>query len=148
MGCKRAHPRLDCDVDFDTPFANWIITALQALSGSSNGSTLQSSPPLSQPSILNPQPKYGRSNPFPAPLIANRKLNSSGSSKDTRHLAFSLEGSGLEYEVGDALAVRPCNCPELVDELICALGCSGSDALNGVSVDHALLHDYEITRVP
>jgi len=147
MGGKRAHPRLDCDVDFDTPFANWIATALQAFSGSSNG--ISKSAPISQLSTLNPQlPQYGRSNPFPAPLIANRKLNGAGSSKDTRHFEFSLEGSGLEYEVGDALAVRPRNCSELVDELMAALGCSGSDALNGVSVHHALLHDYEVTRVP
>jgi len=147
MGGKRAHPRLDCDVDFDTPFANWIATALQAFSGSSNG--ISKSAPISQLSTLNSQlPQYGRSNPFPAPLIANRKLNGAGSSKDTRHFEFSLEGSGLEYEVGDALAVRPRNCSELVDELIAALGCSGSDALNGVSVQQALLHDYEVTRVP
>jgi sulfite reductase (NADPH) flavoprotein alpha-component len=151
MGGKRAHPRLDCDVDFDTPFANWIVTALQALAGSSNGAVTSHAEPdsNSQPSTLHSQlPEYGRSNPFPAPLIANRKLNAPGSSKDTRHLAFSLEGSGLEYEVGDALAVRPRNCPDLVGELIAALRCSGSDALNGVSVHHALLHDHEITRVP
>ena len=160
MGGKRAHPRLDCDVDFETPFASWIVTALQALAGqspianhqsptsSSNGAS-QSLASISQPSTLNSQPpQYGRSNPFPAPLIANCKLNAPGSSKDTRHLSFSLDGSGLEYEVGDALAVRPCNCPELVSELITALGCSAHDALNGVSVQHALLHDYEITRVP
>jgi sulfite reductase (NADPH) flavoprotein alpha-component len=151
MGGKRAHARLDCDVDFETPFASWIVTALQALSGSSNGTVIPPAGPVSnsQPSTLNSQPpQYGRSNPFPAPLIANCKLNAPGSSKDTRHLAFSLNGSGLEYEVGDALAVRPCNCPDLVGELIAALACSGSDALNGVSVHHALLHDYEITRVP
>ena len=148
MGGKRAHPRLDCDVDFDTPFAQWIVTALQSLSGSANGATQVPSAPT-QPATLNAQPlEYGRSNPFPAPLITNRKLNGPGSLKDTRHFELSLEGSGLEYEVGDALAVRPCNCPVLVDELICALGCSGTDALNGVSVHHALLRDYEITRVP
>jgi len=154
MGGKRAHARLDCDVDFETPFKSWIITALQALAGQSPITNHQSptSPPsngVSVPSTLNPQlPQYGRGNPFPAPLIANRKLNAPGSSKDTRHLAFSLASSGLEYEIGDALAVRPCNCPELVSELISALGCSGSDALNSVSLQHALLHDYEITRVP
>jgi sulfite reductase (NADPH) flavoprotein alpha-component len=150
MGGKRAHPRLDCDVDFETPFAQWIVTALQALSGSSNGASQLHVAPKSDEggSTLNTPLSFGRSNPFPAPLIANRNLNAPGSSKDTRHLEFSLEGSGLKYEVGDALAVRPCNCPDLVDELIAALGCSPTDALNGVSVHHALLHDYEITRVP
>src|SRR6185503_7334082 len=58
MGGKRDHPRLDCDVDFDTPFANWIATALQAFSGSSNGLS-KSAAPISQLSTLNPQlPQY------------------------------------------------------------------------------------------
>jgi sulfite reductase (NADPH) flavoprotein alpha-component len=145
MGGKRAHPRLDCDVDFDTPFANWIVTALQALSGSSNGHV---APKAEEGEAVAPKREYGRSNPFPAPLIANRQLNAPGSSKDTRHLAFSLEGSGLEYEVGDALAVRACNCPHLVDELAAVLGCSTTDEINGVPIRQALCGDYEITRVP
>ena len=146
MGGTRAHTRLDCDVDFDTPFASWIVTALQVLSPSSkNGASVP------QPSTLpqvptrsgNSQPPYGRSNPFPAPLLVNRKLNGAGSSKDTRHFEFSLEGSGLDYEAGDALAVRPRNCPQLVDELVAALGWSGDEAAR-----EALQRDYEITRVP
>ena len=145
MGGQRAHARMDCDVDFETPFANWIVTALQALSGSSNGHV---APKAEEAEAVGSRREYGRSNPFPAPLLANRKLNAPGSSKDTRHLAFSLEGSGLEYEVGDALAVRACNCPDLVDELVAALGCSAMDEVNGVPVRRALCSDYEITRVP
>ncbi len=47
-------------------------------------------------------------------------LNSRGSSKDTRHIGFSLAGSGLSYEVGDALGVFVQNCPEVVDAVIAA----------------------------
>ena len=49
-----------------------------------------------------------------APLIANVRLNGKESAKDTRHIAFSIEGSGLSYEVGDALGVFPANCPDVV----------------------------------
>src|SRR6185369_10312457 len=46
---------------------------------------------------------HSRNNPFPAKLLTNRKLNGDGSGKDVRHFEISLEGSGLNYEVGDAL---------------------------------------------
>ncbi len=70
---------------------------------------------------------YGRKHPFPAPLLENHPLNAKGSGKDTRHLAFSLLGSGLEYKVGDALGVFPRNCYELVDRIILSLNCLGNE---------------------
>lgn len=96
---------------------------------------------------------YGKKNPFPSPLLANIKLNAEGSAKDTRHFAFSLEGSGLAYEVGDALCVRPTNCAELAEEILRVLGCSGEEGVpdrdgKDVSLREALLHHYEITRIP
>lgn len=182
MGGTRAHARLDCDVDFDTPFATWISAALQAFAGitESQISNLKSQislsssslPQLSTLSSLSrrsqteaDQLPHSRTNPFPAPLIANRKLNAPGSSKDTRHLEFSLEGSGMEYQVGDALGVKACNCPELVGELLAALHCSGDEDLPGATpvaaevtrrtnsqpgatLREALTRDYEITRIP
>uniref|UniRef100_UPI0037C7C38C sulfite reductase flavoprotein subunit alpha n=1 Tax=Prosthecobacter sp. TaxID=1965333 RepID=UPI0037C7C38C len=63
---------------------------------------------------------YSKKKPFPAKLIANVPLNSRGSSKDTRHIGFSLTGSDLTYEVGDALGVFVQNCPEVVDAIIAA----------------------------
>lgn len=45
-------------------------------------------------------------------------LNGRGSAKETIHLEISLEGSGLSYEAGDALAVVPTNCPEVVADLL------------------------------
>jgi sulfite reductase (NADPH) flavoprotein alpha-component len=139
MGGHRAHPRLDCDVEFEAPFAAWISAALDSFGNPKGG------PPVAHTCNPSPQPsvaEYGRSNPFPAPLLANRRLNGPGSAKDTRHFEFSLEGSGLEYQVGDALAVRPCNCPDLVTEVLQALGLSDKEELRGT-----LLRDYEINRV-
>ena len=54
---------------------------------------------------------YGRSNPFPAHLLTNRRLNAPGSAKDTRHFEISLGSSAINYQVGDALGVVPSNCP-------------------------------------
>ena len=44
-----------------------------------------------------------------------------------RHYEISLEGSGLTYNVGDALGVLPVNCPELVNDLLAALHCTGDE---------------------
>ena len=68
---------------------------------------------------------YSRSNPFAAKLIESRPLNKEGSAKDTRHVAIDLAGSGLKYEVGDALGIYPSNCNELV---ACVIDRIGADA--------------------
>ena len=61
---------------------------------------------------------YSRTNPFPARILKNINLNGAGSIKETRHIEFSLEGSGLSYNPGDALGVVPSNDPELVAALL------------------------------
>ncbi len=61
---------------------------------------------------------YSRTNPFHAKVLKNVNLNGAGSSKETMHIEFSLEGSGLSYVPGDALGVIPENDPELVTSLI------------------------------
>ena len=43
-------------------------------------------------------------------------------SKETVHLEFSLEGAGLEYEAGDALAVIPHNAEDVVDDFLQTTG--------------------------
>ncbi len=61
---------------------------------------------------------FSRTNPFHAKVLKNVKLNGAGSSKETRHIEFSLEGSGLSYVPGDALGIIPQNDPELVASLL------------------------------
>jgi sulfite reductase (NADPH) flavoprotein alpha-component len=61
---------------------------------------------------------YSRTNPFPARILKNVNLNGADSIKETRHIEFSLEGSGLSYNPGDALGVVPSNDPELVAVLL------------------------------
>ena len=58
-------------------------------------------------------------------MLVNRKLTLAGSEKDTRHIELSLASSGYVYECGDSLGVLPTNCPELVAEILRALGAGG-----------------------
>jgi sulfite reductase (NADPH) flavoprotein alpha-component len=118
LGATRVAPRVDCDVDFDEPAKKWSAAAFAALNGGhSSHATLEP-----QPEIIVEETGWSKKKPFPARLIANYSLNAKGSSKDTRHIAFSLEGSGLTYEAGDALGVNVQNCPEVVDSVIDSFG--------------------------
>ncbi len=64
-----------------------------------------------------------------ARLEACLPLNREGSLKDTRHVVFDLAGTGLTYDVGDALGVQPENCPDMVAAVI---ECLGADAFDEV----------------
>ena len=65
---------------------------------------------------------YSMKNPFPATVVGVRPVTKPGSAKETIHVDYSLEGSGMSYVTGDALGVIPCNDPALVDALIAAVG--------------------------
>jgi sulfite reductase (NADPH) flavoprotein alpha-component len=112
LGAKRIVDRVDCDVDFDDLAKKWSASAF----------TLWSSSTAAEPAgeEVEVETGYTKKNPFPAKLLDNTPLNARGSSKDTRHIGFSLAGSGLTYEVGDALGVFVQNCPEVVDAVIAA----------------------------
>jgi len=117
LGAKRILDRVDCDVDFDDLAKTWSANAFMALSGGAATTTVLAAP---APVAELEKTGYTKKNPFPAKLILNTSLNTRGSSKDTRHIGFSLAGSGLAYEVGDALGVFVQNCPEIVDAVIAA----------------------------
>src|SRR2546430_7743376 len=94
---------------------------------------------------------YSRTNPFPARMLVNRRLSGSESEKDTRHFELDLTGWGLSFEVGDSVGVYPTNDPDLVDEIIRALGATGDEKvprLKGepTTLRKALLRDYSITQ--
>src|SRR5246127_566194 len=72
-------------------------------------------------------PKWTRQNPFPGKLVVNRRLSTPESEKDTRHFEINLTGWGLSFEPGDSVAVYPTNDPELVNEIIRALGAKGDE---------------------
>ena len=118
LGGKRIFQRVDCDVDYESPAREWMDGVFAALGAGEPAApadggrvSVAAPPPLPEEEEEDP---YTKKNPFPALLLANGRLNGKESAKDTRHIAFSLEGSGLSYEVGDALGVFPANCPDVV----------------------------------
>jgi sulfite reductase (NADPH) flavoprotein alpha-component len=177
LGATRVHARAECDADFEEAFVRWMPAALAGFGGEvirkavisetviSKQDTTRPSPTHGTPATVSlitdslitapsPQPvRHSKQNPFPAPLLTNRRLNAPGSGKDVRHFEIGLHGSGLAYEAGDALAVMPRNDPTLVGEILAALGCSGEETVAGrggepLPMREALTAHYEITRIP
>lgn len=148
LGANRVCARVDCDTDYETSATLWMTNALEAFPASDSTSAAPMAPEArSESKAIG----HNRKNPFKAKLIASRCLNRAGSVKETRHVEISLEGSGLTYEVGDALGVVPSNCPTLVSEILDLLGRDGEEAVpdaDGIesSLRHALQHSYLVTQ--
>ena len=139
-GATRATARVDCDLDYDAAFASWLDAALGALSTGTGASA-----PAETTESAPDETGYSKKNPFPAPVLAFRALNAAGSAKEVNHFEFSLDGSNLAYETGDALGVYPQNCPDLVGDVIRALGCDGEEAVP-TPLRTALTIHYDLGR--
>ena len=92
-----------------------------------------------------------RESPWPAPLIASRRLSASDSSKEVRHVEFNLKGSLVNYKVGDALGVWPENCVDDVTAIIERLGATGAEECHTIdgrdtSLFEALRTERVITK--
>ncbi|HWD91397.1 MAG TPA: sulfite reductase subunit alpha [Verrucomicrobiae bacterium] len=152
LGAKRAHSRVDCDVDFEEPFSKWLNEALTKIGARGDAPVPKVEARGLGAKEYDAAGKYSRTNPFSAALLINKPLNAPGSAKDTRHFEMDLNGSGLNYEAGDVLGVIPRNCPELVEDMLAALKYSGDESAPGrdgadVSLREAFSGHYEITKI-
>ncbi|OLP66222.1 Sulfite reductase [NADPH] flavoprotein alpha-component [Bacillus pumilus] len=147
LGGTRLFDRVDCDLDYDEPFSDW----LQGVTLSLGEGQTASIPQGTTGEVSETVSEYSRTNPFYAEVLENLNLNGRGSNKETRHLELSLEGSGLVYEPGDSLGIYPANDPELVRELIQTCGWDEEEAVTvhksgeTLPLKEALTSHFEIT---
>ena len=147
LGGERISPRVDCDLDYDEPAAEWLEDVLKGLNEAGGGSAA----PAPAAAAQTGESSYSRTNPFRAEVLENLNLNGRGSNKETRHVELSLEGSGLTYEPGDSLGVYPENDPELVELLLKEMNWDPEEivTLNKQGdvrpLKEALISHYEIT---
>ncbi|MEH7727821.1 assimilatory sulfite reductase (NADPH) flavoprotein subunit [Bacillus altitudinis] len=147
LGGTRLFDRVDCDLDYDEPFSEWLQGVASSLSEGEAVSLPQETAGANNQAVS----EYSRTNPFYAEVLENINLNGRGSNKETRHLELSLEGSGLVYEPGDSLGIYPTNDPALVDELIQTCGWNAEESVtvhkNGdtLPLKDALTSHFEIT---
>jgi len=148
LGALRVFPRQDCDVDYEDPYGQWLEGALSALAPISAVPVAA----VAHAAPAAPAVEYGKKNPFPAETLDSVLLNGEGSAKETIHLEFSLAGSGMSYEPGDALAVVPVNAPDVVKAVLQAAKLSGTEEVEVKNVGPKLLadalrEDYDITAL-
>jgi sulfite reductase (NADPH) flavoprotein alpha-component len=124
LGAKRVVDRVDCDLDFAEPAANWIGGALKVLA------------PPADPKAKVIAVDFG-SKPTAAPnldvveaeVTETINLNSSRSNKETYHLELTFDGAAPAYKPGDALDLYAENDSAYVDDLLRAARLSADTAL-------------------
>ena len=146
LGAERLALRVDCDIDYEEAAEAWTQAIVDQIGADAQSATM---PATAATSLAPPVSLHDKRNPFPAPVIDNIAIVGRGSTKETRHVEFSLEGSGLVYEPGDALGIAASNDPAVVAALIDTLSLQ-PDAefeLKGqtLRLGDALTHRFEIT---
>jgi sulfite reductase (NADPH) flavoprotein alpha-component len=124
LGGKRVVDRVDLDLDFVAPAAEWIGDAVKALAPpaeANRGRVIEvdfGGKPLASPNT----------DIVEAEVTEHVNLNSSRSNKETVHLALAFDVAPA-YEPGDSLDLYAENDPVYVDELLKLAGLAGDDKL-------------------
>jgi sulfite reductase (NADPH) flavoprotein alpha-component len=115
LGAKRVVDRIDCDLDFAVPAADWITGAVKALAPAdgNRGTVIE---------VIFGKQGLPKTDIVEAEITEHINLNSSRSEKETVHLALAFEGAAPAYEPGDSLDLYPENDPAEVDALLAAAG--------------------------
>jgi sulfite reductase (NADPH) flavoprotein alpha-component len=146
LGGTRIVDRIDCDLDFEAPAGSWIDATLDQISQTAGDGEAEDTSVIhvdfARPIQETAAEGWTRARPFEAEITEHVRLTGSRSTSDTRHIALSLDGSGIAYEPGDALGVVPRNDPALVDAVLKATGLDGHTALLA-----ALRDRYDITTL-
>ena len=144
LGANRLVDSFFADVEFEDPFEEWVAKLGESLAAGAA--------PAADTVVAEEGPKFGKKNPFPSKIVENYNLNGADSKKETRHVSLSLEGSDLEYEAGDAVAIIPQNKEELVDAFIAKLGYDAAATVEGAdgadkTLKEAMTTDFDIVKI-
>src|SRR5229473_2803108 len=124
LGAKRVADRVDCDLDFEKPAAEWIDTTLKTLAPpeAERGTVIAVDFGARQQSTAD-------TGPVEAEVSEWINLNSSRSDKETIHLELAFDGAAPAYKPGDSLDLYAENDPAYVDELLKSAGLASDDGL-------------------
>jgi sulfite reductase (NADPH) flavoprotein alpha-component len=153
LGASRFAELGEADVDFELASSHWSERALEA-AREAFGAAAAPSHQVAALHVVGSVPvlpSYTRERPFAAAVLENQRIVSRDSDRDVRHVELSLEGSGLRYEVGDALGVWPENSPRLVKQWLTLLKLDGSSEIEHdgrrLPLSRWLSHERELTRL-
>ncbi len=148
LGAQRLHERAECDVDYDAMADTWITSVIKVLQNRLEASCANAVMPIE--STGAEQAYYNKARPFSARLLCNDRLAPDACEKDFRHIALSLEGSGIQYQPGDLLSVWFKNDETEVATLLANLSIPADVEVevdgNIRTISQALIENYELTQ--
>ena len=150
LGAKALVKRAAQTFDYEAQAEAWISKLIEALK-----EDFTAAPPAAVAAQTGaavqgaPAQTYSKKAPYTATLLDSQKITGRDSVKDIRHIEISLEGSGIQYQAGDALGVWFKNAPKLVDEFISVLSLDGDAEVTvgdeKMRLREALTHKLELT---
>jgi sulfite reductase (NADPH) flavoprotein alpha-component len=98
--------------------------------------------------VPSSRPGYSRDKPVYATFLSRRRLNKAGSEKETWHIEIDLQGSGLDYSVGDSFGIFPANDHDLVDAVLQALAAPGDFPIGDRTLRDELTDGVSLAPAP
>ena len=109
-------------------------------------------PPSAKVAATPPAPVVSnvvsRDNPATGTFLARTRLNRPGSEKLTWHIDIDLEGTGIDYTVGDSFGLFPTNDPALVEAVIKALDAPADFPIGGRTLRDVLTDGVSLAPAP
>ena len=144
QGARALLARVDCDVDYQAPADDWMAQVLERVE------IRQPSNVIRLPSAAAAARVHDRNDPALAEVLDRLPITGRGSGSLTHHIELAIPAT-LGYVAGDALAVAHVNPPQVVEQVLAAVGLDGTAMveLDGetLTLDTALARHRELTRL-
>jgi len=152
LGAKSVFGRALLDVDYEDLSEDWTNRAIDAFEQEINvpQEVVSNVLPIHGTAPQITAPTFDKRKPFNAEISTVQRITGRNSSKDTRHVEISLEGSGLTYRSGDSLGVYFLNDQDEVDGLLNKLEINANQIVqignDQKPIRAALIEDLELTQ--
>jgi len=145
---NKAEARLNLCVPGGKETARMLKTLYEELEKAPGAAPGAAAAARSVPVVPVAAPGRSREHPVLATFVSRRLLNSRGSEKETWHIDFDLEGSGLDYVVGDSFGIFARNELGHVDQIIALLGASHTTKVRGRTLRDVLAEEVSLSPAP